>query len=70
MEYILPSSWNNILSYQAMGKRTSPMRRIGRQMVRRQRGRTRTAMQGRQRATKMNAAKTTGTNNPYTMSLK
>ena len=53
-----------------MGKRTSPMRRIGRQMVRRQRGRTRTAMQGRQRATKMNAAKITGTNNPYTMSLK
>ena len=53
-----------------MGKRTRPMARMGRVMARMQMGRTRTAMQGRQRTTKMNAAKTTGTNNPYTMSLK
>ena len=38
--------------------------RRGRRMMRRQRGTMRTAMQGRQRTTKMNPARITGTYNP------
>ena len=60
----LLSSRENISSYQTKGKRRRAMMRMGMPRTRRKRGRTRTAMQGRQQTTKTNAAKITGTYNP------
>ena len=50
--------------YQTKGKSKMPAMMRGKAMTRRHMGRTRTAMQGRQRTVTTKAAKTTGTNSP------
>ena len=53
-----------VLIYQTKGKSKMPAMMRGKAMTRRHMGRTRTAMQGRQRTVTTKAAKTTGTNSP------